>query len=113
MPRSSHKMWAVISPPELPEYVWGGDQRYVVGHFPDYVQVEAPTKREALRLGVKAMKEWPTIARGDGRNPFAGVEVELLLCGHGTCHCETCVNVLPEGICQQCWDESEDSDAEE
>jgi len=47
----------------------------------DVVEVEAPTKREAITIGVKKMLagsrrefRWCREQRGDGCNPFAGVK---------------------------------------
>lgn len=57
-------------------------------HYCDVVCVEAATKREALRLGVGLMKEWPHEARADDANPFAGVKAEDARCRHGFCGCD-------------------------
>jgi hypothetical protein len=64
--------WHVWSPGyDYYEYV-GGE---AVAHWmeTDYAYVVAPTRREAIRLGVAEMKYWPQRARDDDRNPFVGV----------------------------------------
>ncbi len=67
------KHWVVVSPllrrvevicPDI-----GGPESWE----PDIVEVEAPTRRDAIRAGVALMKDWPQEARSDGRNPYAGI----------------------------------------
>ena len=47
-------------------------------YFRCVVQVDAPNKREALRLAVKHpdMAAWVEEQRGDGLNPFSGLKAE-------------------------------------
>ena len=55
----------------------------------DVIEIEAPTARDAITLGVKEMLKggrqdiysfykWCIQSRSDGENPFAGVRAELL-----------------------------------
>lgn len=88
---SDLRPWWVISP-EMSSGSYGEPPE--IGH--DVAYVEASTKREAIRLGVKRMEAncgkpswgrgcqcWPHEARRDNINPFAGVTVELSECHHG------------------------------
>lgn len=81
--------WWVVSPE-----VGGGVRWYSDGSaepiesYRDVVSVAARTKREAVRLGVTAMKDRPKEARSDGINPFAGVTAKDARCPHGFCSCD-------------------------
>jgi hypothetical protein len=59
----------------------------------DCVEVEARTRREALRIGVKRLlsehpdgKSWASVNKMDNLCPYSGYKVELARCGHGNPH---------------------------
>ena len=54
----------------------------------DVVCIAATDRRSAIVAGVAAMVEWPTVARGDRVNPFAGVTADDAACPHGVCTCD-------------------------
>lgn len=71
----------------------------------DYVAVEAPTKREAIKLAIKSpeFQNWVDMKRGDGQNPFSGVKAYNPVCKHGVCVCDMC-----KGECGECYREVEE-----
>lgn len=69
--------WYVISPKfDYTEWVceYGGPT-YEIS---DVVEVQAWSRDEAIVKGVSRMNEWPSIARGDDKNPFSGVKADIL-----------------------------------
>lgn len=44
----------------------------------DACEIDAPTRRDAIRQAVKHpdMQRWVSMARGDGCNPFAGLKAD-------------------------------------
>lgn len=64
-----------------PQYESGGDEIDPPEVGADVIEIEAPTKREAIRMGVIGMLNfdrrrwrWCRDQRSDGHNPFAGVK---------------------------------------
>lgn len=85
--------YLVISPAEVCYYDGGGEAGLDPPEYgPCVVTVEAPNKRAARGAALRHpdMAEWVTVARGDERNPFSGLEVVDMTCPHGYCCCELC-----------------------
>lgn len=63
------------------------------------IEVDAASKREALRIGVPKLPKWTPECREDNRNPFAGVKAEIESCEHVGCWCGLCrPDPQPDGI---------------
>lgn len=79
--------------------------------------VDAPTKREAIKIGVKKMrsteytpgyKNYYGWYWDESTNPYTGVKAEKAECDHGVCFCEGlgCENELEN--CPACHKEMQD-----
>ena len=99
--------WFVVSP-EMSEVVPVlDDGTGPLEYFRDVEEVDAPTAREALRIGVPLLKSWFREARLDGRNPWAGVKATREQCPHLGCWCNFCqpgtdADIAANGGCAEC-----------
>jgi hypothetical protein len=96
------KHWFVSTPEYRHNYGYWEPPEW----FADYVCVEAPTKKEARRLGFQLLKkdakDWIDDQRSDNVNPFAGLIVKDARCEHGNCWCDNCPS-KPEWVeCPEC-----------
>jgi len=93
-----------------PEYPSGGGEFEPPEYGCDCIEVEAKTKREAVRLGTRKLLEshrsWPSTNRRDGSSPFVGMRAELAICGHGYPHF---VMVGERAVPVACWGCAEES----
>lgn len=78
-------------------------------YWHDVVEVMAPTRREAIRKGVREMLAdsarftWVHDQRGDGMCPYTGVRAEAAVCAHGRPHFDMDTEGRIEWLrCQSC-----------
>ena len=92
-------LWVVIGP-EYGEVVPVTDEgQGPIEYTCDVVEVGAETRRDALVLGVRLLRDQPYLQGDPDENPFTGVKVEQVsACPHG---------VLTNGSfrCQRCYAE--------
>jgi len=103
-----HQKWEVVSPP----IYYPGSDYGPPEEVPDYVVVEAGSRREAIIEGVRQMQHWPDEARGDGKPPWAGVKAFNLTCPHGVCWCNTCAPDQDIDRCPGCVQEIAEAELE-
>jgi hypothetical protein len=90
------KTWLVVTP-EYGEVIPIVDGQGPMEYGADVIFVEAESKRDALRLGVKAMKKRGDHYFDDCDNPFNGVKVyEAQYCPHSRGEWERCLDCARE-----------------
>lgn len=98
--------WYVVSPEMSKVMPVLDDGTGPIEDFHDVTEVDAPTAREALRIGVPQLRKWFDEARSDKRNPRTGVKAIRPQCPHLGCWCKFCQpsgeEYGAEGNCPEC-----------
>ena len=106
--------YCVFSPEtQVVEDVIDGYALYGYGCYA--TEVQAPSKREAIRQAIKApeMREWVRDQRSDRKSPFSGLKAELLHCQHGVCFCPDLWDGLDaDERCPQCAERADQIEAQ-